>query len=314
MTIEEAALISLKDFPKGATVMEIYNNILDKNIFAFNKDAKTPKQTLHATLGNLIKNNDPRISRTKNENNPFVYWLTEHQESLPAQPKPSKGSKENYMERDLHPLLCTYLANKKSIRAKTIYHEHSIKSDEGSNWVHPDIVGVEFIEYKNSTCQSFFKATNRNDTLKIHSYELKKEILTDYELKRCFFQTVSNSSWANYSYLVAFKISDNLMEELERLNNSFGIGFILLNANPNESRVIFPPKDKPLDFKTIERICEINPDFSSFIAQIEKIITAADKYASDVKKGLEDICDEVFKTDAEALSYCNEKNIPVNNG
>ena len=165
------------------------------------------------------------------------------------------------------------------------------------------------IEYEDNVCQSFFKATNRNDTLKIHSYELKKEITTDYELKKCFFQAVSNSSWANYSYLVAFKISDNLLEELERLNNSFGIGFIQLNSNPEKSRIMFSPKDKQLDFKTVERLCNINPDFKVFIKQIEKIITASDKYVYDVKKGLIDICDKTFETEAEALNYCKYKNI-----
>ena len=58
----------------------------------------------------------------------------------------------------------------------------------------------------------------------LFSYEIKKEINTDYELKKSYFQAVSNSSWANYGYLVAFEISDNLKDEMERLNQSFGIG------------------------------------------------------------------------------------------
>ena len=72
---------------------------------------------------------------------------------------------------------------------------------------------------------------------------------------------------------------------------------------------MFSPKDKQLDFKTIERLCNINPDFKVFIKQIEKIITASDKYVYDVKKGLIDICDKTFETEAEALNYCKYKNI-----
>ena len=65
--------------------------------------------------------------------------------------------------------------------------------------------------------------------------EIKKEINTDYELKKSYFQAVSNSSWANYGYLVALEISDNLKDEMERLNQSFGIGIIELKSNPYES-------------------------------------------------------------------------------
>nr|WP_288977411.1 hypothetical protein [uncultured Blautia sp.] len=43
---------------------------------------------------------------------------------------------------------------------------------------------------------------------------------------------MSNSSWAHEGYLVALKISEEpeLMDELRRLNNAFGIGVIRLDA------------------------------------------------------------------------------------
>jgi len=56
------------------------------------------------------------------------------------------------------------------------------------------------------------------DTFKISSYELKREINSDAELKKAFFQAVSNSSWANYGYLVALEFSGTLKDEMERLN------------------------------------------------------------------------------------------------
>lgn len=108
---------------------------------------------------------------------------------------------------------------------------------------------------------------------------------------------------------MAFKINENLIDELERLNNSFGIGFIQLNTNPLNSKVLFQSKDKQLEFRTIERLCEINPEFKTFIRQIEKVVTASDKYVLDVKKGLSDICDKVFETETEAMKYCELKNI-----
>ena len=48
--------------------------------------------------------------------------------------------------------------------------------------------GINFIKLKTKTSQTFIKAINKLDTFKISSYELKKEINTDYELKKHFFR------------------------------------------------------------------------------------------------------------------------------
>ena len=40
-------------------------------------------------------------------------------------------------------------------------------------------------------------------------------------VKKSFFQAVSNSSRENYGYLVAIEICDRLNEEMERLNKAF---------------------------------------------------------------------------------------------
>lgn len=80
------------------------------------------------------------------------------------------------------------------------------------------------------------------DTFKLSSFEIKNEINSDSELKKAFLQAVSNSSWANYSYLVALEFNGGLTEEMERLNQSFDIGIVELNANPYKSRILFQPK------------------------------------------------------------------------
>lgn len=52
---------------------------------------------------------------------------------------------------------------------------------------------------------------------------------------------------ANEEYLVSLEIGDCplLRDELRRLNNSFAIGILLLNANEIEqSEIIFPAKEK----------------------------------------------------------------------
>lgn len=310
MTIKEAILKSLADLVDGGTSFEVYQHIVQKGYYTFIK-GKTPASTVSALLGDFITHGDNRVKRVKNSENIYRYYLAKNENKIEACPLNKKQiDTTTYAERDLHKLLVTYLKDK-NIYAKTIFHEQSNKNEEHQKWVHPDIIGTKIVEYRNRTCQSFFKATDHSNAVEIYSYELKKEINSDYDLKRCFFQAVSNSSWANYGFLVAFEIGNNLLDELERLNHSFGIGVILLKANPYESQLLFPAKYRNLDFKTIEKLCNINPDFNKFFEQIEKVITAESKFSKDVKKGMEDLCDIGFKDDTECRAYCIEKKIPM---
>lgn len=208
------------------------------------------------------------MGRIKDHKGVYHYYLTKYKDNigtnqLQLESKTPKQAKTTFQERDLHPLLSTYLRGQ-GIFAKTIYHEQSKKNEEHQKWVHPDMIATKFVEHENKACQNFFNATNKQRAVEIYSYELKKEIASDYELKKCYFQAVSNSSWANYGFLVAFGISDDLRDELERLNDSFGIGVILLRSNPYESKVLFPAKRHELDFKTINKLCNINTVFGDF--------------------------------------------------
>lgn len=317
MTIKEAIIKSLEDIQNGCGSYEVYQHIVKSNYYIFEK-GKTPAATVSALLGDFIRNGDSRVKRIKGNDGTFIYYLSKNEKLIETlslispHKQESDKTKKTYDERSLHKLLSTYLKSGDT-SAKTIFHEQSNKTDEYQKWVHPDMVGVKFIELKNSACQSLFKATNRIDTVVISSYELKKEINSDYELKRYFFQAVSNSSWANYGYLVAFEIEENLLEEMERLNQSFGIGIIKLKVNPFESKLLFPARYKALDFKTIEKLCRINKDFERFIEQVEKLMTATDKYIKATKKELNDFCDEYLETDKEVADYCKKCNIPQNN-
>lgn len=110
---------------------------------------------------------------------------------------------------------------------------------------------------------------------------------------------------------MAFEISESLSEEMERLNQSFGIGIIELKANPYESKILFQPKYKILDFKTVDKWCKINKEFEKFIEQVEKLMTASDKYAASTEKELDEFCDDYFSNDTEVINYCKQKNIPL---
>lgn len=81
-------------------------------------------------------------------------------------------------------------------------------------------------------------------SVRLLSFELKRA-LGFGNLRESFFQTVSNSSWANESYLVAVEVSEEeeFRKELSRLSTSFGIGVIkLCLGDPHSSEIIFPAK------------------------------------------------------------------------
>jgi hypothetical protein len=222
----------------------------------------------------------------------------------------SKGPEppKHFDERSLHKLFCSFLRTR-GIYAKTIYHEKSSnKVDSAQKWIHPDIVGVQYEDFKNDATLSLLKAAEPKESIHIYSYELKRKIESDYQLKQYYFQALSNSSWANFGYLVAFEINEDLDEEMARLNNAFGIGIILMQAN--DSKILYPAKEKALDYNTIEKLNNLNPDFCEFIKKLSKVMNASKDYTADAKSSFEKICDKIFESDEELEAYCKEHNIP----
>src|SRR5690606_14476114 len=235
----------------------------------------------------FIRNGDTRVKRIKQDGGTYSYYLTKNEQNIGIDilsgdsetqiAKPVKINKsKTYEERSLHKLLSSFLKNTETY-SKTIFHEHSNGKDNNQIWTHPDMVGVKFLNLQTKASQNLLKSINRVDTFKLSAYELKREINSDSELKKAYFQAVSNSSWSNYGYLVAFEFSDNLYDEMERLNQSFGIGVIELNANPYQSKILFPAIYKDLDFKTIGKLCKINKEFEQFIEQTDRLMTAQER-------------------------------------
>ena len=320
MTLKEAVLKSLEEINDITNYLMVLNHIMDKHYYDFG-EAKTPGSTISAVLGDFISNGDTRVKRIKQDGGTYSYYLTKNEQNIGIDVL--SGATESvttttvkvdktktYDERDLHKLLSSYLKNT-GIYSKTIFHEQSNGKDNNQIWTHPDMVGIKFLNLQTKVSQNFLKAINRGDTFKLNSYEIKKEINNDNELKKAFFQAVSNSTWANYGYLVAFEFSDSLMEEMERLNQSFGIGVIELNANPYQSKVLFQAKYRDLDFKTIDKLCKMNKEFEKFIEQTEKLMTAEERYSKSTEKELDEFCDDYFANDTEIEKYCKDKHIPT---
>ena len=63
--------------------------------------------------------------------------------------------------------------------------------------------------------------------------------------------------------------------ELGRLSQSFGIGVIQLSiTEPADCEVLLAAREKTeIDWKTVDRIADVNPDFEEFISSVLKSVT-----------------------------------------
>lgn len=179
--------------------------------------------------------------------------------------------KTDFLEKDLHPLLSYFALVHLKVYTKTIRHHTSDKKEFGE-WVHPDIVGCYFpLEDWQSDVFELSTVVG-NTSLRFYSFELKRELNLS-NLRESFFQTVSNSSWANESYLVAAHVSINedFRDELRRLSTSFGIGVIVLDKEePDASEIIYPALRKDnLDWDMINKLSTMNNDFKGFLKRIK---------------------------------------------
>ena len=257
-TVLDFAVEVLQDIKSPLTYQEIWKVGVEKKLdIKLGLKGKTPWHSLGARLFVDVRDN-PNSKFIKTTVNPAKFTLKELINNNGIQEEKERkliiGKKEKiienvFKERDLHPLLSYFVyANPvfgkgRYVYSKTIFHEISRKN--GFNeWLHPDMVGFYMpLEDWNRNLLDFNRITDHR-IVKLYSFELKKQINRG-NYRESFFQAVSNSSWANEGYLVtANKIEDDdLLSELERLSNSFGIGMIFLDLfDFDSSTILFPAK------------------------------------------------------------------------
>lgn len=285
---------------------------LDKKL---DSKGKTPWKS----LGSILRTNaysDGSIFMIVSDN-PRTFWLDSREKELDneivleevEEREKDNNEDENIKEKYLHELLVYFLKNNQDfdLYCKTINHRNSVRAPKGKNlWAFPDIVGVHYPLYFKETTFDLLKITNTNP-YKLYSFELK--INLDFaSLKECYFQAVSNSSWANEGYLVALHCEEDeeFVSELRRLNDAFGIGIIKLDAeNPLASKILVPAKSKVnLDYKTINKLISENRDFKDFVESV--VHNAHIRSSNHLNKS---IYDSIFETEEEMEEHIKKHNI-----
>ena len=236
-----------------------------------------------------IQKRHPEVKIT--EGRPQKYYFTkatdsaeiDHAES--QEPSPAiKASGSVVKEHDLYPILSKFLWSELELYSKRIDEKRSSNSKGagGNKWLYPDLVGMEDLssdwhrEIKDCVKQYADKKT------KLWSFEVKI-LINRSNIREVFFQAVSNSSWANFGYLVASEIRTDTVKELRMLASLHGIGFIRLNVeNPSESQIMIPAKERAeIDWDTANRLADENKDFLNYIKLIRNFYLTGETQPSD---------------------------------
>lgn len=186
----------------------------------------------------------------------------------------TKSSQPKINEHALYPLLSQYLQEEFRVYSKRIDEKRSsnTRGPNGNRWLYPDMVGMEDLgadwhqEVRDCVKQYSDKRT------KLWSFEAKL-LINRSNVRECFFQAVSNSSWANFGYLVAAEISGpETLKELRMLFAAHGIGFIKLDVdNPSDSQVLIPARERDgIDWDMANRLATENRDFLEYVKLVRQ--------------------------------------------
>ncbi|WP_120881799.1 HTH domain-containing protein [Helicobacter pylori] len=317
MTYIELGKKVLEQAERPLSVKEIFEKACEMGLDKECNDGKILSHSLGSQLGeHNIKEEDKQFYVARKERGAFFYWLKSREREFPPQETPdakeeddeqsecsgtAKKQKTSFHERVLHPLLVKFLSEDPNFKllCKTIYHEKCLKDKKGKcEWNYPDIVGVYFPYnkyfpyngYKEETLKFLHHTGQKRH--KLFSFELKKELSLS-NLKESYFQAVSNSTWANEGYLVVKNIDDEVLGELKRLNQSFGIGVIKLESEISNSKILLPAKEREIDISTLNMLIEQSPeDFKPFMEKINKQIEKGLDTAVDMENFFDEALDD----------------------
>jgi len=118
---------------------------------------------------------------------------------------------------------------------------------------------------------------------RLWSFEVKL-LVNRSNVRKCYFQAVSNSSWSHFGYLVAATIAgDDTIKELCMLAATHGIGVIQLDSdNPSESQILIPARERAeIDWDMCNRLTEENRDFVDYISRVRRFYQTGETHVQE---------------------------------
>ncbi|CAB3665260.1 hypothetical protein LMG1866_00774 [Achromobacter ruhlandii] len=227
----------------------------------------------------ILQKRHPELKTT--EGRPRKYYYSEKSDSAEVAAVESAvtmplgdTSQPKIGEHALYPMLSRYLWEEFRLYSKRIDEKRSSnkRGPNGNRWLYPDVVGMEDLgsdwhqEVRDCVNQYSDKRT------KLWSFEAKL-LINRSNVRECFFQAVSNSSWSNFGYLVAAEIGgQDTLKELRLLFAAHGIGFIKLDLdNPVDSQVLIPARERDeIDWDMANRLATENRDFLDYVKLVKQ--------------------------------------------
>jgi hypothetical protein len=244
----------------------------------FSNDAELVQQLIAEISGIRpeIQKRFPQVRTTETRPRRY-YWTTASEAAEVTKVEgllpPAKGAGKALSEHDLYPLLCRFLHVEQNLYPKRIDEKRSTNrhGPNGNKWLYPDLVAMEDIGAEwDREIRACVQQVGAQRT-RLWSFEVKL-LVNRSNVREVWFQAVSNSSWANFGYLVAADIQESAMKELRLLAASYGIGLIRLNAeDPSESEILIPARERAdIDWDACNRLTLENTDFRDFISWVRQ--------------------------------------------
>lgn len=244
-----------------------------------------------------IQKKEPRIRTTEGRPRRYYYTAGADYENILRPVQLDSGNKrapvaKTLTEHDLYPLLCRYLHAEFGVYPKRIDEKRASNRNgsNGNRWLFPDLVAMEDLGREWHKDIRDCVRQYGDPRCRLWSFEVKLR-LTRSNVREHWFQTVSNSSWANLGYLVAAEVEGaDTMKELRLLAAAHGIGLIVLDVeDPTEgSEIRIPARERgEVDWDACNRLAEENADFRDFIRSVRQF-----HQTDDVKPGDWDLPEE----------------------
>jgi len=238
----------------------------------------------------VLQKHNPEVKTT--EGRPRKYYYSEKSDSAEVAAAESAAAtsvvdagKIKIDEHALYPLLSQYLWEEFGLYSMRINEKRSPnkRGPNGNRWLYPDVAGMEDLgadwhqEVRDCVSQYSDKRT------KLWSFEVKL-LINRSNVRECFFQAVSNSSWANFGYLVAAEVGgQDTLKELRMLFAAHGIGFIKLDVdNPADSQVLIPARERDeIDWDMANRLATENRDFLEYVKLVKQFYQTGEARPAD---------------------------------
>ena len=177
-------------------------------------------------------------------------------------------------EHALYPMLDMFMREEFGLYCLRIDEKRSSnrRGASGNHWLHPDVVAMEDLgaDWARDVRDCVSQCSARR--ARLWSFEVKL-LLNRSNVRESFFQAVSNSSWANFGYLVAAEVvGADTLKELRMLYAAHGIGLIQLDVeNPADSQVLIPAREHDeVDWDMVNRLATENVDYLEYVRLIRQ--------------------------------------------